>query len=198
MKAQDARFPYLTIDETSAPATPDAGDQRLYIDPIDHVLKRKDSDSVVRSVGWLRRTFTVNWDDANVTTTGVVLWTPRVGDWIMDAVIHITDTFTGSGGFTKAKPAIVTGATGEILLPSYLGLITEDSGTDIYKPAATSGRADGVSLAGMVAFVGGFKGVVSSLPVAMKVATSLNLVLTPDAGAMTAGQIQITFWVDPA
>ena len=51
MKAEDNEYPYITIEETAVPATPDAGDQRLYIDPADHLLKLVDAAGAVSGVG---------------------------------------------------------------------------------------------------------------------------------------------------
>lgn len=47
-KASDNAFPSLLVVEGSAPAAPAAGDHRLYVDSADHLLKWKDSSSVVR------------------------------------------------------------------------------------------------------------------------------------------------------
>lgn len=44
----DNPFPSILIVEGSAPAAPSAGDQRVYIDSADHLLKWKDSGSTVR------------------------------------------------------------------------------------------------------------------------------------------------------
>lgn len=49
-KASDNAYPSLLVVETAAPASPAAGKQRLFIDPADHVLKRKDSAGTVTSV----------------------------------------------------------------------------------------------------------------------------------------------------
>lgn len=41
---------FATFTETAAPANPDAGDQRLYIDPADHKLKRINSSGTVVTI----------------------------------------------------------------------------------------------------------------------------------------------------
>lgn len=41
---------FATFTETAAPANPDAGDQRLYIDPADHKLKRINSSGTIVTV----------------------------------------------------------------------------------------------------------------------------------------------------
>ena len=46
-KASDNAFPSLLVVEGTAPASPSAGDQRLYIDSADHHLKRKNSSGTV-------------------------------------------------------------------------------------------------------------------------------------------------------
>jgi len=46
----DNKFPKVIITEGSAPASPSAGDQKLYIDSSDHKLKRKNSGGTVQSV----------------------------------------------------------------------------------------------------------------------------------------------------
>jgi hypothetical protein len=47
-KASDNQFPKIILTEGSTPATPSAGDQKLFIDSADHHLKRVDeSDTVV-------------------------------------------------------------------------------------------------------------------------------------------------------
>lgn len=43
-------IPSLLIVETSAPSAPASGDQVLYIDPADHILKRKDSGGSVHNI----------------------------------------------------------------------------------------------------------------------------------------------------
>jgi hypothetical protein len=50
-KFSDVPAPSLLIVEGAAPASPPAGDQRLYIDSADHVLKRKNSAGTVTVVG---------------------------------------------------------------------------------------------------------------------------------------------------
>jgi hypothetical protein len=50
-KFSDVPAPSLLIVEGAAPASPPAGDQRIYIDSADHVLKRKNSAGTVTVVG---------------------------------------------------------------------------------------------------------------------------------------------------
>lgn len=50
-KASDNLFPSLLFKETAAPASPAAGNQRLFVDPSDHLLKYKNSAGVVSGVG---------------------------------------------------------------------------------------------------------------------------------------------------
>src|SRR5881392_3327219 len=50
VKASDNEFPSFLVKEGTAPASPAAGDQRLFIDSADHVLKRKNSSGTVTSV----------------------------------------------------------------------------------------------------------------------------------------------------
>lgn len=49
-KASDNVFPKLIVSEGSAPASPSAGQQKLYIDSADHKLKRKDSSGTVTTI----------------------------------------------------------------------------------------------------------------------------------------------------
>lgn len=49
-KASDNPYPSVLVVEGTAPATPAAGDQRLFVDSADHKLKRKDSSGTVTTV----------------------------------------------------------------------------------------------------------------------------------------------------
>lgn len=49
-KASDNPFPSILIVETAAPSSPSSGNQRLFIDPTDHVLKYKNSAGTVTAV----------------------------------------------------------------------------------------------------------------------------------------------------
>lgn len=49
--ASDNAFPSLLVTEGSAPASPAAGKQRVFIDSADHLLKVKNSSGTVSSVG---------------------------------------------------------------------------------------------------------------------------------------------------
>jgi hypothetical protein len=51
LRASDNPFASLLVVEGSAPGSPSAGDQRLFIDSADHVLKLKDSSGTVTPVG---------------------------------------------------------------------------------------------------------------------------------------------------
>ena len=46
-KASDNAFPSFLVTEGTAPASPAAGKQRVYIDSADHHLKRKNSGGTV-------------------------------------------------------------------------------------------------------------------------------------------------------
>ena len=50
-KASDNEYPSLLVKEGTAPASPASGDQRLFIDSADHLLKVKDSAGTVTAVG---------------------------------------------------------------------------------------------------------------------------------------------------
>jgi len=50
-RASDNEFPSLLLKEGSAPASPAAGDQRLFVDSADHLLKLKDSAGTVTGLG---------------------------------------------------------------------------------------------------------------------------------------------------
>lgn len=51
MKASDNPFPSILVEETAAPAAPPAGSQRLFIDPVDHLLKTIDSAGTISTIG---------------------------------------------------------------------------------------------------------------------------------------------------
>lgn len=51
MKASDNEFPSILLVEGAAPATPAAGQHRLFVDTADDTLKRKDSAGVVTPIG---------------------------------------------------------------------------------------------------------------------------------------------------
>jgi hypothetical protein len=50
-KVDDNLFPKLIFVEGSAPASPSSGDQTLFIDSSDHLLKRKNSSGTVTTIG---------------------------------------------------------------------------------------------------------------------------------------------------
>ena len=50
-KASDNPFPSILVTETAAPADPSVGSQRLFIDPVDHILKRINSSGTVTPIG---------------------------------------------------------------------------------------------------------------------------------------------------
>lgn len=50
MKAHDNQFPKILVTETAAPASPAAGDQALFIDPADHILKLKNAAGTITSI----------------------------------------------------------------------------------------------------------------------------------------------------
>lgn len=47
LPAEQNPFPYITVDETTAPSSPSAGHQALFIDPADNHLKRKNSSGTI-------------------------------------------------------------------------------------------------------------------------------------------------------
>lgn len=84
---QNIKNVYLTIKETSAPSNPDAGDQRVYIDPSDHKLKRKDSSGTVTTI------------ESSASFSGTVLGTittpPSAGwAWLNQGGASLTDNTT--------------------------------------------------------------------------------------------------------
>lgn len=50
-KASDNEFPSLLVKEGTAPSSPASGDQRLFVDSSDHLLKLKNSSGTVTAVG---------------------------------------------------------------------------------------------------------------------------------------------------
>lgn len=51
VKASDNAYPSLLVVETAAPVSPASGNQRLFIDPADHLLKTKNSAGTVTALG---------------------------------------------------------------------------------------------------------------------------------------------------
>lgn len=77
MKASDNEFPSVLLAEGTAPASPAAGSQRLFVDTADHRVKRVDSTGTVTSLegdgvtSFNTRTGAVSLTKADVTGTGL-------------------------------------------------------------------------------------------------------------------------------
>lgn len=70
MKGSDNPAPSLLIVEGAAPASPAAGDQRLFIDSADHLLKRKNSGGTVTTIGSAALATDTLWDAAGDLVVG--------------------------------------------------------------------------------------------------------------------------------
>lgn len=116
-KASDNLFPKLLVVEGSAPASPAAGGQALFIDSADHKLKRKNSSGTVTTiegsgsgfapkVKWLRYTT----QDIKVASTSFGAFTTSAGGTLSTALdltlssseVTVGDTIeVGFGGVWK-------------------------------------------------------------------------------------------------
>lgn len=99
MKAEDNKFPYVTIEEATTPATPDAGTQRLFIDVADSLPKLVDaSDVVVGLGGGGSRIYPIPFafDSPNIGTTGFQVFVPTPDDVLLNGWIVITTPWLDS------------------------------------------------------------------------------------------------------
>ena len=111
MKASNNEYPSILVLESTAPANPASGDQRLFIDSADHTLKRKNSSGTVTSIEG-------DSERAQSTTTpsapGVASYGSGTTDARGDHVHPLTETINfiiDGGGAT-----ITTGIKGDIVL----------------------------------------------------------------------------------
>src|ERR1051326_8886897 len=98
VKASDNEFPSLLILEGSAPASPGAGDQRVYIDSSDHKLKRKNSGGTVTTIEGAAITVSENFVTGDVTMTSANTFydgpsiSLAAGTYLLAAVLSLDST----------------------------------------------------------------------------------------------------------
>lgn len=211
MKGSNNPFPSIRVVETAAGsvATPDAGDQRLYIDPTTKLLMRKNSAGASIPVAPTRTLqvigpLTVNFDDTDVLTTGVELWTPAVGDIILGMRAEIAQSFAGSGGWATSGWTLQT--DNDILMDTpadntsgNFQLGAAGGGTDIYVGATPGGGGSNIDVGPMDVYAAffGLKGTPYPVTTRVKVAVPIKFIIVPDAGTMTAGVVELYFTVAP-
>jgi hypothetical protein len=128
-KASDNPFPSVLVVEGSAPASPSAGNQRLFVDTADHKLKRVNSSGTVTTVegggtGFAPKVKWLNYStqDIKVATTSFVAFTNSAGTSLGTALdltlssseVTVGDTIeVGFGGVWKneARDGFVTFGT---------------------------------------------------------------------------------------
>jgi hypothetical protein len=101
-KASDNEFPSLLIKEGSAPASPAAGDQRLFIDSADHLLKIKNSSGTVSAAGYTDEQVRDVIGAALVAGTNVTITVNDAGD-------TITIAATGGGSSAYIRNRVMNG-----------------------------------------------------------------------------------------
>jgi hypothetical protein len=161
---QDNLSPYLTVVEGSAPSSPGAGNQKLFIDSSDHLLKYKNSSGTVTTVGGgLSDPMTTRGDiivrnASNVTarlaigSSGKVLssdgtdvsWqTPSSSGLITPSWVSVSSDVTGMNSTALAD---VTGVTTSITTGAHRVLVSF-SGT-LVKTGGSNGFALSVDIDG--------------------------------------------------
>lgn len=153
-KASDNPFPSILVVEGSAPATPTGGDQRLFVDMADHLLKMKDSTAAVTPVGGAVADI-VDLPAAETDTgkrlapdgAGGVAWGTggggsgiEVTDGVHDVTGATSLTVTGAtvGGTTPNATLTVTGGGGGPTLVGYSQVVPDNSGDSSFQIYARS------------------------------------------------------------
>lgn len=123
-KASDNEFPSVLFIETVAPADPAAGDQRLFIDPVDHLLKLIDSSGTITPVGSGSGGAFMGCSAKNTTTQSVsnATETPLT----FDAEDYDTDAIHAGGSPTRFT--VPTGGAGKWMAVGYTSWDTNTSG----------------------------------------------------------------------
>lgn len=139
-KASDNEFPSLLVKEGSAPSSPAAGDQRVYIDSADHQLKRKNSSGTVTVVeGGLADQGIITYLDGTVAAAP---GTPAAGKLRIYAktgkVLAVKDdagaeTVLGAAGASSVTGVIGCRTSGSQAI-SVNPTAIQFTGTDIYDP----------------------------------------------------------------
>lgn len=155
-KGSDNPFPSVLLVESSAPATPSSGDQRLFIDIADHTPKLKDSTGAVTALGGgsggsggsLSHASDQLSADVTMASANTFYDGPSVslaaGTWMLIGGITVEEP--GAIGFITAKlwdgaSAIAASAESQAssaawLVPMQLSGIVSPSATTTYKISA--------------------------------------------------------------
>jgi hypothetical protein len=118
-KVSDNVNPKLIFSEGTVPASPSAGQQKLYVDTADHKLKRVDSTGTVTVVEGGGTSSTEDYDTAMAALSGKVhrwKFEETSGATIADSIGSLTLTLNGTAGTNYNRN--ITGPTG-------LGLATQ-------------------------------------------------------------------------
>lgn len=135
--ASDNDFPSLLIKEGSAPTTPGAGDQRLFIDDSDHLLKYKNSSGAVSDVGGAGTSVATDaiWTTAGKaaiatgTSTATEQWPPgHEFDYVEKTTnTSITNTSIGTANTILTGNAVTYDGSTTIFLEFYAELLSAAS-----------------------------------------------------------------------
>lgn len=118
--------------------------------------------------------FTVNWNDANVTGTGVALWTPSIGDIVYDIWAEITTQWNASAPADTIQPSLVAGLQ-----------TIKNGNAELFGTAAASGATYRQAFLSLTQDVPGSKPL--RFIAAAPIKCIINLV---DGGTLTAGQLK--------
>lgn len=118
MKGSDNPAPSLLIVEGAAPASPAAGDQRLFIDSADHLLKRKNSGGAVTAIG-SAYSLEVKEADGAPDVTGVTQLILPNGTLTDNTGGSVTYTPAGGGGGSDLVQ--VASGMGSVVIPGLKG-----------------------------------------------------------------------------
>ena len=131
-KASDNLYPsVLLVEQGSAPSSPSAGDQRLFIDSADHLLKLKNSGGTVTAIGGasvvpnLILDYTLGSDISALATTGGA-WTDIIAN----------QNFTVANASSLVEIAVrglcfINGGTGQLV--EAIRVVIDSAGTPIYE-----------------------------------------------------------------
>lgn len=149
-KASDNKFPKIIITETSAPATPVSGDQKLFIDPVDHLLKLIDSSGTVRSLEPTAsaKLDTIGSTRGSVLYRGASAWsalTPGTSTYVLTSNGAGADPSwqaPGGSGMPATVGTRVKRASGNVAINSSgytaIGFDAEDYDTDAFHDTVTN------------------------------------------------------------
>lgn len=107
--ASNNPFPSVLVVEGSAPASPAAGDQRLFIDSADHKLKRKDSSGTVTTVEGGSATLTHSYVGYN-TAGGSTLTMTQYRVYMKSVSLSAGQTILSIDAYLKCQASDHVGA----------------------------------------------------------------------------------------